>query len=221
MHASVSYRNYWNLSKASQYIDKAEKIIKNLKESGERDWLISRMHMCRAGDLYFRYSFLKFVPWTNKKAVERKIRENYCKAVEYAAESGNWTDFYQAALWSKKVGIDIAELTRDMGYIPPPDPAEGYKYLSFYIPQLIKLRHKISKSENSLKEEKKEINEHIETSKNVGYIPELWKLLLKKIRHDPWRKDVIKDIFQFLYYYKTCEYSIVFKPFIPLYYYFF
>jgi len=215
LHASTSYRNYWNLSKASQCLDTAKKIIETVNGE-EKDWLNSRLHMCRAGKLYFEYSLLKIIPLIGK-VIRKKIYEEYCKACKYAAESGNWTDFYQAALWSKGVNIDIAELTREMGYIPPPDPAEGYKYLSFYLPRVIETRNKLSQKKGPLQQgEREELENHIQTCKDTGNIPEVWKLLVTKMKRQPLREGVINDFLQFLHYYRACEYSFFFKLFLPL-----
>jgi hypothetical protein len=153
---------------------------------------------------------------TKKKStcIKEGIYKNLCKTCEYAVESGSWFDFQEAALWAQQMGIEIANLTKDMRYPPPPPPREGYKYLTSYISRIIEARTSLSGRGPLTPTEKEELDKLLKFCKSTGNNPEVWKLLLIAIRRDNQRK--ANNIIEFFRFYKKCEYSPIFRTLYPL-----
>jgi hypothetical protein len=222
INASAAYRCYGEFNKSARYMNMAKKVVEKV-DGKEKMRLLARMHMHQAGTMLYIYRFWKImdtltIGLTKKKSenMKKEIDSEFRKACKYALESGSWFDFQEAALWAQQVGIEISELTKGMEYPPPHTPREGYKFLASIVPQMIEARSKFNRKGHLNLKEKKELENYLQLGKVIGNNPEVWKLLLIKIKRSKLSTESINDLAEFLRFYKLCEYSLLFRILFPL-----
>ena len=111
------------------------------------------------------------------------------------------------ALVSEEMGIELPEMASADHYLPP-KAAEGYRHLSYYIPQTMVLMADCLRDRSRLHisvEAQREWKHHVKTCKRLGIDSSLWKILA--LGSNGKTRNAARQTF------KLCEYGF-FKGFV-------
>lgn len=216
LYACDAWRNYGEVTRSYQCLNSARALANQLAQGEpEREKrLFALVYLRDTHQLSFYANPLEkilkriFKVDILAESIRTLAEQKFQKIVEFAADAGDWSTYFNVPQWANDLGVDSNKLTVPMGYPPLPDPTEGYRRVGYFVGESIVLRDRLNKGLESLTDNRTRIKGFVNKCYDTGNYPEVWKLLRVKAKCQG-RIGILQLIFSWKFQrsFWTCQYS--------------
>ena len=136
--------------------------------------------------------------------------DSISRSIAYYRENGDWYQLQQVGLWEERFNLH-KDRTNTIQEYETPLSNEGYRQLNFPMGQMMSFRNSVRRLNRPLtKYEVHEARQLVDDAKELGIMPEAWKLSLLILRKAHRNDRLPGDFLNFVLAYTKCQYTLFF-----------
>jgi hypothetical protein len=195
-------RSIWHYRKAASLIRGMAEPPPHLFADLDRNLILLIRHPY---DFFQRFRMPRLM-----KKMQSIAAEAVQRSIKYYRENGDWYQLQQIGLWGERFQLHMHESTRLEEY-ETPLANEGYRQLNFPMGRMMSFRHSLRGLGRPLtRQEVQEAQALSNEAKELGILPEVWKLRLLILRTAHRKDRSFTDFLEFARAFGGCQYTLLF-----------
>ena len=168
------------------------------------DYLKARFELNEILIIYEYFRIFRSLKLTRKIKKLRLIAEQKLRNISIVfAKLGSWYDLQQCKMWGNRMDIRFEDIYN--GPLKPLDDWFGYRSLGHIVAEMMAARDSFWEG-NNLKISLEKIKSYLKIAKDIGCMPEVWKLSLLINKY--YKEEEKVSIFDWLVPFFECQYTL-------------